>query len=211
MDIEREWRVRPPTEPMTDLGAIVRDYVVRFPRERRDMVWEYCRTAPDLKTAILRAVRSRGEDGKMHNHQTRVPEAIREEFGSECRLQRRNIDLTMKSKMDKFDALHDLLDSIKPKGIGPVTLYDVATRIGAFLGVDPTSLYLHAGVREGINLLNDGENGAYFDRKEWSKIERVPQDRLRGIWPEFSALPPDEVEDLLCTYRNAFDFNETLF
>jgi hypothetical protein len=172
------------------------------------MVHEYCRTSPNLSFAILRATRSRGEDGKMHNHQSRVPESIREEFAANILLCAPRIRSIAKGRSlggasDRFDALHDLLDMSRPdKGIGPVTLYDVATRIGAYLAVEPTSLYLHAGVKEGIVALMTAEDRTMLF--EPTARDRVAQDDLWAAWPAFCGLPPDEVEDLLCTYRHAF-------
>lgn len=219
MDIKkREFKMSPPKEPITSLGAIVRDYKWRFPRDRRDMVWDYCRLAPNLDSAVERACASRGIDGKMHNHQTRVAGVARLEFSDRIKRQRHVIMRIMNQGArpeyefyeDPFDALHDLFDDIKPGGIGPVTLYDVATRIGAYLDVHPTSLYVHAGVRLGLmqlqwslpkrHLVSDGTK---WYRDVW-KLPRLTVKQMHTWWPEFDGLPPDEVEDLLCTYRDCF-------
>lgn len=143
----------------------------------------------------------------MHNHQTRVPESIRQEFGERLLAWRRPMRrIAMGPAVLAFDALHDLCDAARPeRGIGPVTLYDVATRIGAYLDVHPTSLYVHAGVREGLYALMEGSSPETFeDRRSWARVERIPEDNLVALWPEFKGLPPDEVEDLLCTYRDCF-------
>lgn len=212
MDVKkREFRVNPPREELDSLAAIVRDYSWRFPRSKRDMVWEWCRVAPSLRVAVERACASRSEDGKMHNHQSRVHESARNEFCLLILEWKRDIMRILNAGMhkeyadykDPFDALHDLLDRIKPPGIGPVTVYDVATRIGAYLGVEPTSLYIHAGVRIGLNYLS----WATIDplaTKSFRRIDRIPATVLHTLWPEFSELPPDEVEDFLCTYRDCF-------
>ena len=228
MDIKKkEWRLNPPDEIVDSLAAIVRDYVKRFPRCKRDMVWEYCRTAPDLVTAIERACASLGLDGKMHNHQTRVAYAARNEFASRIIRQKREIKIISKTvyhggtyldRMEaaaltkgdrvlpdsRFDAVHDLLDDIKPAGIGPVTLYDVATRVCAYLDIHPTSLYVHAGVRHGLMYLCMAMPERVAPLKAVWKLERITGEQLTHWWPEFTDLPPDEVEDLLCTYRDVF-------
>ena len=229
MDIEKsEWRLRPPLEPMTSLGAFVRDFVQRFPRERRDMVWDYCRTAPGLGEAITRACDSRTPDGKMHNHQSRVTQAARDEFATIILTQTRKIRSIARGfrsgvakevyldKMERedgsltydsrFDELHDLFDDIKPYGIGPVTVYDVATRVGAYLDIDPTSLYLHAGVRQGVQTLEWSMPSRVAPWSDVWKARRLTKEWLDKWWPEFDevGLPPDEIEDMLCTYRHAF-------
>ena len=213
MDIEKhEWKTKPPQESMTSLAAFTRDFVWRFPRERRDMVWDYCRTAPNLTSAVMRACNSRTPDGKMHNHQSRVTQSARDDFYVAIMQKKREIMRILNrcvhpeypTYVDGFDALHDLFDEIKPYGIGPVTVYDVATRVGVYLGIHPTSLYLHAGVRQGIRTLCWAMPSRVDPRYEPWKVGRISAVNLHKWWPEFSDLPPDEVEDLLCTYRSAF-------
>lgn len=196
---KNELRDRPAREPLTSLGAIVRDWQWRFPVDRRDMVVEFCREAPALNVAVMRAVRSRNAEGKMHNHQSRVKEADRDLFGRRILLNLVGIlaDVRTSDPDDKFDKLHDWCEHLAPKGIGPVTIYDVATRIGAHPSMDaePSSLYLHAGCRLGWNALTQ-------DRARWAKVERVKRAQLPV---ELQQIPADQVEDLCCTYRLVFD------
>jgi hypothetical protein len=175
---------------LTSLQAIVDDWTDRFgkdgpERHRRDMVVDYCAAASSLKEAITRACASRAANGKCHNHQSRVTDDSRTWFAD------RIVDafLFLKRELRGFDELHDLCEGIAPPGIGPVTIYDVATRIGAYLKLEPTSLYLHAGVRVGWDILNPRGSAG---------VKRVPRSRLPK---ELQALPPDQTEDLLCAYR----------
>jgi len=73
------------------------------------------------------------------------------------------------------------------KGIGALTVYDTAHRIGAYLGVEPERVYLHAGTREGAKVLGLQWRERTIDLEELPK----PLQQLR----------PYEVEDLLCLYR----------
>lgn len=224
MDVQRDFKVRPPKEPLTTLAAFVRDFQWRFPRDRRDMVVEYCREAPDFEEAVQRAVLSRNASGKMHNHQSRVKEWDRIQFGmrirahhgeqhwrEEIRARRSGSDgLKVVASPRAFDLLHHRFDELKPKGIGPVTVYDVATRVGAYLGVEPQSLYLHAGVRDGYRsllvALNRGEPGGPMTRtyKEIKADVSAAYIRREG-WPApLRALTADEAEDFCCTYRTEF-------
>lgn len=175
----------PPKAPLTSLKAVVDDWIFRFgeaghEKHRRDTVCEYCAQSPDVQTAIRRACASRAANGKMHNHQSRVPEFVRKKFAS--------IIIGRWKAPANFDELHDSLVSLAPAGIGPVTIYDVATRIAAYLSMDVCSLYLHAGVKEGWQILTG----------EKEKRERIPRSELPA---ELRRLPTDEVEDLLCCYR----------
>ncbi len=53
-------------------------------------------------------------------------------------------------KCGAFAELHGLVEREigSMRGIGALTVYDVAHRIGAFLGKPPGLVYLHAGTRE---------------------------------------------------------------
>lgn len=152
---------------------------------RRDTVVDFCAMAGTFAIAVRRACDSRAADGKMHNHQSRVPQAVKDKFTLHITQEAKRI-----SSSNSFDVLYDRLNAIKPEGIGPVTLYDVATRIGAYLKMEPTSLYLHAGVRIGWCILHAcrSPSVARIAREDWPKELRV--------------LPADEVEDMLCAYRD---------
>lgn len=191
----------PPLRPLISLEAVVDDWIMRFgakgpERHRRDTVTEYCATANTLEQAITRACASRAANGKMHNHQSRVKEADRSEFAKQIILafkkEPKEWDTRRKAfvPMQTFDALHDLCDLVKPPGIGPVTTYDVATRIGAYMKLEVQSLYLHAGVKEGWCLL-------YGVKKPTYEL-RIPRAELPK---ELRRIPTDEVEDMLCAYR----------
>ena len=142
----------PPKEPLTSLDAICRDFKWRFKKTKKtDQVVKFCRKAPDFSTAVIRACEARDEYGKHHNHQSKVDIEARRKFA------RKIIKLANRGALDvgNFDRMHDGMDDIKPYGIGPVTVYDVAVRVGAYLGIYPKSVYMHAGVREGLKALED--------------------------------------------------------
>ena len=206
----------PPKKPLTNLKRIVKDFQWRYKdRNKTDQVVRFCAEAPDFATAVRRAVEARDENGKHHNHQSKVDITARRKFGAKIIKRKNQIMNVVTGNFEaptftKFDAIHDLLDDIKPRGIGPVTVYDVAVRLGAYLEVEPKQVYMHAGVREGLKAL-----GAALQRlgaKEWApdpdilwdayKLKRVPL----SLFPEaLRTLPADEVEDILCTYREVFD------
>lgn len=176
----------PPKRKLTSLDAVIDDWTYRFgpngiSKEMRDEVVEFCAKAMNYEQAVHRACESKRPNGHVHNHQSRVPIKVRRKF--------ERIIMKSKLKPSSFDKLYDALDAIKPEGIGPVTLYDVATRIAAFMQLEVRSLYLHAGVRIGWCLLHGSRSPAQL------RIERsdLPGPLLR--------LPTDEIEDMLCAYR----------
>jgi hypothetical protein len=121
--------------------------------------------------------------GKRHPHQRRIPQAVLNE--AEYRLQRaRN---TLKHAPD-FAALHRLVESEigSIHGIGMLTVYDVAHRVGAFLGKTPALVYLHAGTQAGAAALG-------FTR------ETIDPAALPATFARLSAA---EIEDCLCIYKD---------
>ena len=58
-----------------------------------------------------------------------------------------------------FDELMNLFYTLKPKGFGPLTKYDVASRIGAYKSLKIERIYLHAGTKEGAAFLGNNCKG----------------------------------------------------
>jgi hypothetical protein len=91
-----------------------------------------------------------------------------------------------------FDSLFNMVrDAIGPiHGIGELTVYDTALRIGAKLGLPPERVYLHSGTRVGARAL--GLN--------W----RTPHLELEDFPAELRTLKPHEIEDCLCIFKGRF-------
>ena len=186
MDPKRLFKDLPPREPLTSIGALVRDFKYRYGpgkvgHDYVDHVVFYCGKSKSLSEAVKRACASRDANGKMHNHQSRVREVDRQRFANEIVARG---PLIQKAK--GFDELFDIIEGVAPPGIGPVTVYDVATRINGYLLLPQSSLYLHAGVRIGWKLL-------YGNRSPNEK--RVPMPK------ELKGLSADDAESFLCAYR----------
>jgi len=105
---------------------------------------------------------------------------------AESELQEREADLRRRKT---FEELHELVarEIGTIVGIGALTVYDVATRIGAFLELEPERVYLHAGTAAGAKALGLDHRRVSFDPAELPK--------------EFRRLRPYEIEDCLCLYR----------
>lgn len=93
-------------------------------------------------------------------------------------------------KCSSFESLHILIER-KIGGIrdiGPLTVYDVAARIGAHLQLEPEKVYLHSGTMEGARALGLGA------RRKTLEMSELPV--------EFRRLTAREVEDCLCLYKD---------
>jgi hypothetical protein len=194
----------PPREPLDDLGAIVRDFKWRYvDRKKTDQVIAFCADADDFPTAVRRAVEARDANGKHHNHQSKVDITARRKFG--LRIIRRAGRGAL--PMGDFDDFHDALDSIKPYGIGPVTVYDTAIRIAAFLDIKPHSVYLHAGVRQGLKAMCGALLRQGYVESSPNEVELIcRQDKVPVRWfpHPLNGMDADDIEDILCTYREVF-------
>lgn len=147
---------------------------------------DWLRAAPDFPTAVDRAVRSRKPDGKMHNHQSKIPLPILLDFGQKILDARAS--LPPGQSWPDFHALWLHLDRIKPWGIGPLAVYDIAERLGRFLRLEPTRVYLHAGPTLGAKALGIDVRG-----KEWLEMSELPE--------PMRVLKADEAEDFLCCFN----------
>lgn len=86
-----------------------------------------------------------------------------------------------------FKLLHELLEKKRLKGVGPLTCYDTAQRIGYALGFPPEDyVYLHAGAQlPGEKKEIDGDVATSELAKELT-----------------AAFPAYHIENLLCIYKN---------
>jgi hypothetical protein len=188
--LKREFAKVPPREPLTSITALWKDYCWRYVTGRRgDPAIPYTAAARNLDEAIQRACDSKGEDGKTFFHQGRVWPVNRQAYAK--RLRSRNTRSAIRAAQS-FEGLYEICKEVgeSTKGIGIVTIYDVAARLGAFLGLELEHLYFHAGVTEGLHALG---------------IVTIPgQDRVpRSALPEFfHDKDLDLVESFLCGYRS---------
>jgi hypothetical protein len=123
-------------------------------------------------------------NGKRHRHQNRIPRSVLAE--GERNLQACRAEI---ARCQSFADLHDIVvrEIRGIYGIGVLTTYDVATRIGAHLGLEPERVYLHAGTAEGARLLG------LDHRRGDLGVEELPA--------AFRRLRPREIEDCLCIFK----------
>lgn len=171
-------------EQSIECKDIVQDYV-RLHRDRaaRELAW-YEQLGSDAE-AIDQAAMAEAEEGKRHCHQRRIPRPVLEES--------RDALIKALPELKACDCFDDLLSTVETisgaiRGIGELTVYDTALRVGARFGKAPDRVYVHAGTREGAQALG-------FDGKQRT-IE------MTDLPTDFSALTAREAEDALCIYKS---------
>lgn len=168
--------------------ATYREVVAAYIRDHRRSVASlrtFYRERPTLELAIEYAAQCKLPSGKRHPHQYRASRSVLDTV--ERRL------LATKTKLRQcgsFAELHamvqDRIGSIR--GIGALTVYDVAYRLGAHLRLEPESVYLHAGTAKGANALGLGRTAKPL------AITELPSEFLR--------LTAHDVEECLCLYKD---------
>ncbi len=164
------------------LRDVVEDYV-RVWQHRQGREGRWLARQPSIEAAIKTAAMAVSPSGKRLNHQRRIPlEVLRAWTRSILRRKARI------AQARRFSALYDLLNEAATDlyGIGPLTVYDTAVRIGAFLRLTPDYVYLHAGTRDGAKALGVGRG------------ERLKRSELPAA---FHCLSPGDIEDCLCIYK----------
>ncbi len=144
----------------------------------------YYRSASSLREVIWLAATARTIDGKKHDHQSRSPLPVLEE-AAKClgRIVHRIEACQTFSKL--YNTVEEAILPIH--GIGNLTVYDTALRIGAKLNLFPEEVYLHRGTREGATALGLDAGGKSISP---------------AVLPhELSRLEPYEIEDCLCIYK----------
>ncbi len=161
---------------------IVSDYIREYRDDARaEMRFFEIQRSPSA--AIRKAALCELPSGKRHPHQRRIPKALLEQVEAQLQAVGRKL-----AEAANFSALHRLVEGEigSIKGIGMLTVYDIAHRIGAHFGKAPRLVYLHTGTRKGATVFD--VSGDSFDPR---------------ILPEtFSRLAPSEIEDCLCIYKN---------
>lgn len=171
-----------------DLKSIITHYK-KWRKENPDTWIAHCKGQKKLTFAIMFAALSENQQGKRNPHQYRLKKIVLERFAANL------ADRESAFKQARsFDEVLKLAEGAKVHGIGPLTVYDAAFRIGAYLNVYPDKVYLHAGTRTGAEKLLGMKIKARF-----LEIEDFP--------PAFanSGLLASEIEDILCIYKDSFD------
>ncbi len=169
-----------------NLGAIVRTYIRKIrPKAQAELDWFRQQASP--LAAMEKAALAINSKGKRYSHQRRLQRASLQEAHRVLQANSRAI-----AEAVDFDGLYALLNRILDPipGIGDLYVYDTSLRIGARLNLLPIRVYLHAGTRVGARALGLDARG--------------PTLETSTLPPEFRSLPPHEIEDILCIFKDQF-------
>jgi hypothetical protein len=159
-------------------------------RVRKEMQFFQPKFQHSLSNAIHNAALCLDSKGAKLPHQYRIPMILLKK--AERRLQ---LKAAVLRQVDDFDALHNLVKDVTSRmsGIGELAVYDIAQRIGVYLGKAPELVYLHRGTRKGAAVL--GLRGKTI--------------RPNELPPAFSQLSAAEIEDCLCIYKDKLRDSKT--
>ena len=172
----------PESQPLTTYAAIVRAYQ-KYNQADAEEFLKYYAELPSYSEALKQSALARSPHGKRNRHLRRIPESSLKR--SYKRLQKCNLEACQ-----SFDELLEIVNR-EIRGIykiGELTVYDTAQLIGAYLGLQPEVVYLHAGTKKGAAALG-------IRRRESIEPSELP--------PPFHKLTPAGIEDCLCIYKKA--------
>ena len=95
--------------------------------------------------------------------------------------------------MQSISSISAFVENCKIKGIGPLTCYDTAQRIGAKIRLFPEHIYLHAGTKTGAEKLLGKR----------LKVKFINKTDLPNPFHNAN-LTNAEIEDILCIYKDKF-------
>jgi len=157
-------------------------------RESDPDTWlEFSATQSNLKDAIKVSSLCINQCNKRHPHQYRIKSKSLKEL---CDKLLKQITFIEESK--DFDELFSIIDRTTVYGIGDLTKYDVAQRIGKYLKLFPTKIYVHSGTKIGAQ---------YLIGK--IKSRTITKEQLPAIFNDGN-LSCSEIEDILCIYKERF-------
>jgi len=172
---------------MTQRLASIICHYKQWKNQNPDTWIEHCKNQSTLSEAIHIAGLSENYLGKRHPHQYRLKKFDLENFTAKL-LDKEN----QLNKVLDFDTLLKGVSEAKSKGIGQLTIYDTAQRLGEYLNIFPNKIYLHAGTKTGVKKL----------------IGKTNKNSItKDILPEpfkTADLTCSELEDILCIYKQFF-------
>ena len=99
-------------------------------------------------------------------------------------------------KARTFDDIYQIVNECKVKGFGELSIYDTSMRIASHLNIEPDKVYLHAGARKGMEILEEKgyvEQGS--SKKKHIEIKDMPK--------QIQQLKAAETEHLLCSMKDS--------
>ncbi|BAU27103.1 hypothetical protein DFP93_104191 [Aneurinibacillus soli] len=171
---------------MTFLNQVVNDFQRKqFTKVQMNELMFYAQFRNDPKKLCHLIGRAIASNGKTQSHQKRIKRETKDNLEQHL--------LTIYPLIPSLKDFDELRELITIKGIGDLTVYDTADRIGYAFGLHPEKVYIHRGAKTGAkNLLG---RKAVRGRK-FLYIHELPV--------EFQNLTPREAENCLCIYKDSF-------
>ena len=141
-----------------------------------------------------------------HNHQEVFTDKYGNQRGVTYQISKQVRDNLIKRTNDivkaiTFDEIYDIVSECKVRGFGELSIYDTSIRIASKLGIEPDKVYLHAGARKGVEIL---EEKGYLElgssKKKYIEIKNMPK--------PMQALKAAESEHLLCSMKDSMIYLE---
>lgn len=172
------------------LQAVVADFKARkLPRRRKEADW--VASMPTLADVIRTAGMAVNRRGKRDPHHGRRQRATLEEC-TRILLAHENDLRRSKDFDDVYLWVDKLLEDVRD--VNKLYYYDAAVLIAMKLGFSPTKVYLHSGAADGAVVLL-----GISKKTKWILPSDLPA--------PLSDLKADELEDLLCIYKECFEKN----
>ena len=166
------------------LDERVNDYLKKF-AVLLDREIRYFKEQSSFIEALNKAAVAEMSSGKS-SHQRRIQVATLEKA--------QQLLIENKDRISSSTSFSELYCEIektrKISGIGELYVYDTSWRIGAYLGIEPDLVYIHAGTRKGSEALGFSLDRKTIDRKEFP--------------PSIQRLQPIHIENFLCLYKDRF-------
>ncbi len=106
-------------------------------------------------------------------------------------------------KARTFDEIFEVVTECKVKGFGELSIYDTSMRIASHLNIEPDKIYLHAGARKGLEILEEKgyiEEGS--SKRKYVEIKEMPE--------QMQQLKAAETEHMLCSMKDSMNSLEPL-
>ena len=98
-------------------------------------------------------------------------------------------------KARNFDEIFQIVTECKVKGFGELSIYDTSMRIASHLNIEPDKIYLHAGARKGLEIL---EKKGYVELGS-SKRKNI---EIKNMPEPMQKLKAAESEHMLCSMKD---------
>lgn len=141
-----------------------------------------------------------------HNHQEVFTDLNGNERGVTYEISRqvrnnllKRINELLRAK--NFDQIFQIVTECKVKGFGELSIYDTSMRIASHMNIEPDKVYLHAGARKGMEILEDkGYVVEGSAKKKFVELKDMPK--------PMQVLKAAETEHLLCSMKEKISLIE---